>query len=186
MWFDASYVTANIKNVVSESCKTSKTQALCATESSVWFGARGKFCSERASKHLSLRNFQYKWSRKWEKHNQRPTSVQLGHDTSLRNTRFNVKKDVCMLKNRKGPSPSRAPQSVVQSEPSQNPCNIYSIYKKKLNNEPQHEQSEFLCESENVDLTNDSRRKFINEAHWFSYKNQFWGKNIKPIQLTTL
>lgn len=127
--------------------------------------------------HLK-RNFQYKWSRKWEKHNQRPTSVQLGHDTSLRNTRFNVKKDVCMLKNRKGPSPSRAPQSIVPSEPSRNPCNIYSIYKKKLNNEPQHEQSEFLRESEN-DLTNDSRGKFINEARRFSYKNQFWGKKYQ-------
>ncbi len=128
-----------------------------------WFG---KLSSKKHQK--------FDRSRKWEKHNQRPTSVQLGHETSLRNARFKVKKDVCMLKTIKDPQPSRNPQSIVQSEPSQNPCNMYSIYKKKPNNEPQHEQNQVLCKNVSNILTSetnaDSCREFMNEACCFSCK----------------
>ncbi len=55
-----------------------------------------------------------------------PHQSNLVKETSLRNARFNVKKDVCMLKTIKYPQPSRNPQSIVQSEPS-NPPKIHAI-----------------------------------------------------------
>lgn len=86
-----------------------------------------------------------------------------------------------MLKTIKDPQPSRNPKSIVLSEPSQNPCNMYSIYKKKLNNEPQQEQNPFLCKNVSDILTSeknaDSCRIFMSEADVSRVKTNCTKKN---------
>lgn len=115
MWFDASYVTANIKNVASEFMqKPRKLKHFVRPKEPKENLVPKEHQNIYLRETVSINGVESERSTTRDSH-------QLGHDANLRNTRFNVKKDVCMLKTHKGPAPP-LPRAHL------NPPKIHAIY----------------------------------------------------------